>query len=81
MVSFAGRGWAEPGIVGGRYVLRNGAAPVRASRERGLMRLAEGTTVWDALAKGMDDLMDLCNVVEEKFVQARNDFEQDRMQS
>ncbi|KAI4148457.1 MAG: hypothetical protein LQ340_005080 [Diploschistes diacapsis] len=41
----------------------------------------EGTTVWDALAKGMDDLMDLCNVVEEKFVQARNDFEQDRMQS
>ena len=40
--------------------------------------LADGTTVYDALAKGLDDLMDLCNVVEEKFVAAKDEFERDR---
>ena len=34
----------------------------------------EGTTVWDALAKGLDDLLDLCGVVEERFIGAREEF-------
>ncbi|KAL8658205.1 MAG: hypothetical protein Q9226_001173 [Calogaya cf. arnoldii] len=34
----------------------------------------EGTTVYDALEKGFDDLMDLCDVVTMKFTDARDDF-------
>lgn len=36
--------------------------------------LADGTTVYDALEKGFDDLMDLCDVVTEKFTEARDRF-------
>ncbi|KAI4247063.1 MAG: hypothetical protein L6R40_001728 [Gallowayella cf. fulva] len=32
----------------------------------------EGTTVYDALEKGFDDLMDLCDVVTTKFTAARD---------
>lgn len=35
--------------------------------------------MWDALAKGLDDLLDLCSVVEEKFITAREEF-MERMQ-
>lgn len=35
---------------------------------------ADGTTVYDALEKGFDDLMDLCDVVTEKFSEARDHF-------
>ena len=42
---------------------------------------AEDTTVWDALQKGLDDLMDLCNVVEEKFIAARDEFMANRMEA
>lgn len=34
----------------------------------------EGTTVYDALEKGFDDLMNLCDVVETKFTAARDEF-------
>ncbi|KAG7007996.1 tRNA N6-adenosine threonylcarbamoyltransferase [Physcia stellaris] len=34
----------------------------------------DGTTVYDALEKGLDDLRDLCEVVVEKFEAARNEF-------
>ncbi|KAK0512702.1 hypothetical protein JMJ35_004719 [Cladonia borealis] len=34
----------------------------------------EGTTVYDVLEKGFDDLMGLCDVVTEKFTGARDDF-------
>ncbi|MCJ1247200.1 RNA polymerase subunit AC19 [Trapelia coarctata] len=34
----------------------------------------EGTTVYDALEKGFDDLVDLCDVVTEKFTEARDAF-------
>ncbi|MCJ1289983.1 RNA polymerase subunit AC19 [Xylographa carneopallida] len=34
----------------------------------------EGTTVYDALEKGFDDLADLCDVVTEKFTEARDAF-------
>ncbi|KAI6251100.1 DNA-directed RNA polymerases I and III subunit RPAC2 [Erysiphe necator] len=34
----------------------------------------EGTTAIQALEKGFDDLMDLCDIVAEKFVEARQDF-------
>ena len=34
----------------------------------------EGTTVYDVLEKGFDDLMGLCDVVTEKFTEARDDF-------
>ena len=36
----------------------------------------DGTTVYDALEKGLGDLKDLCDVVLEKFVAARDDFSQ-----
>lgn len=35
---------------------------------------ADGTTVYDALEKGFDDLMDLCDVVTEKYTEARDRF-------
>ncbi|KAL2052548.1 hypothetical protein ABVK25_007108 [Lepraria finkii] len=34
----------------------------------------EGTTVYDALEKGFDDLMGLCDVVTEKFTATRDEF-------
>lgn len=34
----------------------------------------EGTTVNDVLEKGLDDLVDLCDVVTTKFTAARGDF-------
>ncbi|MCJ1412616.1 RNA polymerase subunit AC19 [Ptychographa xylographoides] len=34
----------------------------------------EGTTVYDALEKGFDDLADLCDVVTEKFTVARDAY-------
>ena len=34
----------------------------------------DGTTVYDALEKGFDDLADLCDVVTEKFTEARDQF-------
>ncbi|MCJ1302308.1 RNA polymerase subunit AC19 [Hypocenomyce scalaris] len=34
----------------------------------------EGTSVYDALEKGLDDLMDLCDVVADKFTLARDAF-------
>ncbi len=34
----------------------------------------EGTTVYDVLEKGFDDLMALCDVVTEKFTVARDEF-------
>ncbi|MCJ1331265.1 RNA polymerase subunit AC19 [Thelotrema lepadinum] len=40
----------------------------------------EGTTVWEALQKGLDDLVDLCDVVEEKFIAARDEFNAERME-
>lgn len=39
-----------------------------------LLNYADGTTVYDALEKGFDDLMDLCDVVTEKFTEARDRF-------
>ena len=35
----------------------------------------EGTTVYDALEKGLEDLMDLCDVVIDRFKDARDSFE------
>jgi hypothetical protein len=34
----------------------------------------ENTTAFEALEKGLDDLMDLCDVVAEKFAEARQEF-------
>ncbi|KAL1985354.1 hypothetical protein VTN96DRAFT_8032 [Rasamsonia emersonii] len=44
----------------------------------------ENTTAIEALEKGLDDLMDLCDVVTEKFTAARDEFnaaQEDRMSS
>jgi DNA-directed RNA polymerase I and III subunit RPAC2 len=35
-----------------------------------------GTTAYEALAKGLDDLMDACDVVTEKFTDARDEFDE-----
>ena len=45
-----------------------------AEEEMSLPYMAEGTTVYDALEKGFDDLADLCDVVTEKFTEARDAF-------
>ena len=37
-------------------------------------RFVEGTNAFEALEKGFDDLMDLCDVVADKFAEAREDF-------
>ena len=42
--------------------------------------LIEGTTVYDVLEKGFNDLANLCDVVSEKFVNARDEYA-DRMQT
>jgi DNA-directed RNA polymerase I and III subunit RPAC2 len=36
--------------------------------------IVEGTTAYEALYKGLNDMMDLCDVVTEKFVESRNEF-------
>jgi hypothetical protein len=36
--------------------------------------LKDGTTAYDALMKGLEDLMDLCDVVVDKFSAARSEF-------
>ena len=36
--------------------------------------MPDGTTVYDALEKGFDDLRDLCDVVADKFTTARDEF-------
>lgn len=35
---------------------------------------ADGTTAYDALEKGFDDLMDLCDAVADKFTTARDAY-------
>jgi hypothetical protein len=35
-----------------------------------------GTTAYEALARGLDDLMDACDVVTEKFTEARDEFDE-----
>lgn len=47
------------------------------------MILTEQTTAVEALEKGLSDLMDLCDVVTEKFTAARDEFNarNDRMES
>jgi DNA-directed RNA polymerase I and III subunit RPAC2 len=35
----------------------------------------DGTTAYDVLEKGLDDLRDLCGVVLEKFKSARDEFD------
>ena len=44
------------------------------ARRSAYIRATEGTTVYDALEKGLDDLIDLCDVVETKFTAARDAF-------
>ena len=41
----------------------------------------DNTTVFEALEKGLDDLMEACDVVTEKFTEARDNFEADHMKS
>lgn len=46
--------------------------------------MIDDTTATDALQKGLDDLIDLCDVVTDKFTTARNAFnaaEADKMTS
>jgi len=38
----------------------------------------DGTTAYDALEKGLDDLMDLCDVVTDKFSKAKEEFGQQK---
>ncbi|WEW61956.1 RNA polymerase subunit AC19 [Emydomyces testavorans] len=40
----------------------------------------DATNVFEVLEKGLSDLMDLCDVVTEKFTVARDDFETSKMQ-
>ncbi|KAL8925193.1 MAG: hypothetical protein Q9172_002347 [Xanthocarpia lactea] len=54
--------------------LRQADVPLRSSRRLTHGLSAEGTTVYDALEKGFDDLMDLCDVVTMKFTASRDDF-------
>jgi len=42
--------------------------------------MLEGTSATDALEKGLSDLIDLCDVVVDKFVDAHSDF-QSKMES
>jgi DNA-directed RNA polymerases I and III subunit RPAC2 len=39
------------------------------------------TTATDALRKGLEDLMSSCDVVTEKFIEARDDFQGERMET
>lgn len=40
----------------------------------------DGTTAVEALEKGFDDLMDMCDIVADKFANAREDFTSGQMQ-
>jgi hypothetical protein len=55
-----------------------GLCPLRSvvTSEADNQKLICGTegTAFDALEKGLDDLMDLCDVVAEKFAEAREEF-------
>lgn len=44
------------------------------------MNAPDSTNVFAVLEKGFEDLMDLCDVVTEKFTAARDDFEANKMQ-
>jgi len=37
-----------------------------------------GTTAYDALRKGLDDLMEACDIVSQKFTEARDEFDQSK---
>ena len=41
-------------------------------------RAIEGTTALEALEKGLDDLMDLCDVVVDRFTAAREEYANSR---
>lgn len=43
-------------------------------------KTADSTSVFTVLEKGLDDLMDLCDTVSEKFTVSRDSFEQSKMQ-
>ncbi len=49
--------------------------PIAATCETRLTVHSEGTTVYDVLEKGFNDLMELCDVVTEKFTVARDEFD------
>lgn len=44
------------------------------------LEYTDSTTVFAVLEKGLDDLMDLCDVVTEKFTISRDNFEATKMQ-
>jgi DNA-directed RNA polymerases I and III subunit RPAC2 len=46
----------------------------KGKRHRLSNRTTDGTTATEALAKGLQDLEDLCDVVADKFWTARNTF-------
>lgn len=46
-----------------------------------LTRPSDGASVYTVLEKGLQDLMDMCDIVQEKFVIARDEFKADKMQS
>ncbi|KAJ4302783.1 RNA polymerase subunit AC19 [Kalmusia sp. IMI 367209] len=41
----------------------------------------DGASVYTVLEKGLQDLMDMCDIVQEKFVIARDEFKENKMQS
>lgn len=55
------------------YVSRNFAL---SANQR--LTVADNHSVYDVLDKAFDDLSDLCDVVEEKFVESRDAFNQTR---
>lgn len=46
-----------------------------------LIAAIDNVSVYTVLEKGLEDLMDMCDVVEEKFTVARDEFLNNRMQS
>ena len=46
-----------------------------------LIRYLDGASVYTVLEKGLQDLMDMCDIVQEKFVIARDEFKENKMQS
>jgi DNA-directed RNA polymerase I and III subunit RPAC2 len=45
------------------------------------LTITDGANVHDILEKGLQDLMDMCDVVTEKFTIARDEFRADKMQA
>lgn len=45
------------------------------------MPCPDNVSVYDVLKRGLEDLMDLCDVVLDKFTAAKADFEQNKMSS